>query len=167
MKQYYTVVNPHSKFETLCNILSENNVERAIIFCRTRHETSKIADKLCDKRYNAQALHAGFTQSQRDHVINAFRNGKLNLLVATDVAARGLDIQGITHIINYDVPADPPVYFHRVGRTARMGGDGTAITLASYGEMSDFNNIRALTKTKIEEIKSAAAEEDSPVQSFF
>jgi ATP-dependent RNA helicase DeaD len=167
MKQYYTVVNPHSKFETLCNILSENNVERAIIFCRTRHETSKIADKLCDKRYNAQALHAGFTQSQRDHVINAFRNGKLNLLVATDVAARGLDIQGITHIINYDVPVDPPVYFHRVGRTARMGGEGTAITLASYGEMSDFNNIRALTKTKIEEIKSAAAEEDSPVQSFF
>jgi ATP-dependent RNA helicase DeaD len=166
MKQYYTVVNPHGKFATLCNLLRENHVERAIIFCRTRHETSRIADRLYEKGYNAQAIHAGFTQAQRDHVINAFRNGRLNLLVATDVAARGLDIQGITHIINYDVPADPLVYFHRVGRTCRMGGDGTAITLVSYGELSDFNNIKALTKTTIEEIGSHQ-DSDSPVIGFF
>ena len=166
MKQYYTVVNQHSKFETLCNLLKENQVNRAIIFCRTRHETSKIADRLYAKGYNAQALHAGFTQSQRDHAIFSFRNGRLALLVATDVAARGLDIQGITHIINYDVPADPLVYFHRVGRTARMGGDGTAITLVSYGELSNFNNIKALTKTNVEEIKSQT-DSDSPVVGFF
>ena len=95
-----------------------------------------------------------------------FRSGRLNLLVATDVAARGLDIQGITHIINYDVPTDALVYFHRIGRTARKGEEGTAITLVSYSEMSDFNNIRSLTKTRIEEIKSAP-ENDSPIQSFF
>jgi len=89
------------------------------------------------------------------------------LLVATDVAARGLDIQGITHIINYDVPMDPPIYFHRIGRTARMGGDGTAFTLVSYGELSDFNNIKAMTKTAIEEVNSKTIEEDSPIQSFF
>jgi ATP-dependent RNA helicase DeaD len=166
MKQFYMVVNNSGKFETLCKTLREKNVERAIVFCRTRHGTSKIADQLGRKGFNAQALHAGFTQAQRDQVINAFRAGKLNLLVATDVAARGLDIQGITHIINYDVPAEPPVYFHRVGRTARMGGDGTAITLVSYGEMSDFNNIKALTKTKIEEIGSHQ-DLDSPVVSFF
>ena len=167
MKQYYTVVNQGSKFEALCDLLVEKHVDRAIVFCRTRHETSKIADKLCKRGYNAQALHAGFTQPQRERSIGAFRSGRLNLLVATDVAARGLDIEGITHIINYDVPMDPPVYFHRVGRTARKGADGTAITLVSYGEMSDFNNIKALTKTKIEQLSNSAVNPESPVVGFF
>jgi ATP-dependent RNA helicase DeaD len=152
MKQYYVVVNPYSKFETLCNILDENHIERAIIFCKTRRDTSTLADNLRRRGYNAEPLHAGFTQPQRDFVINSFRGGKLKLLVATDVAARGLDIQGITHIINYDVPLDALVYFHRIGRTARMGGAGTAITLVGYGELTEFNGIRALTKTTIEEI---------------
>src|SRR3989304_5294874 len=152
MKQYYVVVNPYSKFETLCNILNENHIERAIIFCKTRRDTSTLADNLGKRGYNAQPLHAGFTQPQRDFVVNSFRNGKLKLLVATDVAARGLDIQGITHIINYDVPLDALVYFHRIGRTARMGGEGTAITLVGYGELTEFDNIKALTKTTIEEI---------------
>jgi len=152
MNQYYMVVNPHSKFESLCNILDENHIERAIIFCKTRTDTSMLADKLRDRGYDAKPLHAGFTQPQRDFVINLFRKGKLKLLVATDVAARGLDIQGITHIINYDVPLDALVYFHRIGRTARMGREGTAITLVGYGELTDFNNIKALTKTTIEEI---------------
>ncbi len=166
MKQYYTVVNQTNKFEMLCKLLQEEKVERAIIFCRTRHETSKIADRLSRQRLNAQALHAGFTQGQRDRAINDFRNGRLNLLVATDVAARGLDIEGITHIINFDVPADPPVYFHRVGRTARKGNQGTAITLVSYGEMSNFNNIKALTKTTIKEL-GCHEDTDSAVVSFF
>jgi ATP-dependent RNA helicase DeaD len=122
---------------------------------------------LCRKGYRAQALHAGFTQPQRDRAINDFRTNRLSLLVATDVAARGLDIQGITHIINYDVPMDPPVYFHRIGRTARMGGEGTAITLVSYGELSDFNNIKAMTKTEISEVNSTTHNEDSPIQSFY
>jgi ATP-dependent RNA helicase DeaD len=150
--QYYVVVNPANKFETLCNILKEKHVERAIIFCRTRTDTSKIADGLSRRGYDADALHAGFTQSQRDAVTNAFRQGRLQLLVATDVAARGLDIQGITHIINYDVPNEAPTYFHRIGRTARMGGEGTAITLVGYGELTDLENIRALTKTTMEEL---------------
>ena len=166
MKQYYIVVNPHAKFDTLCNILREDNIERAIVFCRTRRETSKRAEKLAQKGYRTQALHAGFTQPQRERAINAFRAAKLNLLIATDVAARGLDIEGVTHIINYDVPMDPPVYFHRVGRTARKGSDGTAITIVSYGEMSDFNNIKAITKTTIEEIKTNT-KSDSPVVSFY
>jgi ATP-dependent RNA helicase DeaD len=152
MNQYYMVVNPHGKFEVLCKILEENHIDRAIIFCKTRTATSILADKLKYRGYDAKPLHAGFTQSQRDFVINSFRNGKLKLLIATDVAARGLDIQGITHIINYDVPLDALVYFHRIGRTARMGGEGTAITLVGYGELTDFNNIKALTKTTIEEI---------------
>jgi ATP-dependent RNA helicase DeaD len=163
MKQYYMVVNHARKYGALCDILREKHVSRAIIFCKTRRGTSALSEKLKRKGYNVQALHAGFTQPQRDRVINAFRDGKLSLLVATDVAARGLDIQGITHIINYDVPLEAPVYFHRIGRTARMGQDGTAITLVGYGELSYFDDIKALTKTTIEEMPF---EQDSPIQSF-
>jgi len=152
MSQYYMVVNPRNKLETLCSILDENHIGRAIVFCNRRTDTSVLADELRDRGYDARALHAGYNQAQRDIVINSFRRGELRLLVATDVAARGLDIQGITHIVNYDVPLDALVYFHRIGRTARMGGEGTAITLVSYGELTDLNNIKALTKTTIEEM---------------
>jgi ATP-dependent RNA helicase DeaD len=168
MKQYYAVMNQGGKLNALCDILQDDRVEKAIIFCRTRHETSRLADQLYKRGFRTQVLHAGFTQAQRDRSINEFKHGRRNLLCATDVAARGLDIEGITHIINYDVPNDPPVYFHRIGRTARKGDEGTAITLVSYGEMSNFNSIKALTKTKIEEIKGqSAAQEDSPIQSFY
>ena len=152
MNQYYMVVNSYDKFEALCNILNENHIGKAIIFCKTRMDTDILADKVRNRGYDARPLHAGFTQPQRNFVIDSFKKGTLKLLVATDVAARGLDIQGITHIINYDVPLDALVYFHRVGRTARMGGEGTAITLVGYGEVTEFNDIKALTKTTIEEI---------------
>jgi ATP-dependent RNA helicase DeaD len=152
--QYYMIVNPRNKFQILCNIIEENNIERAIIFCKTRIGTNKLAGRLWKQRYNAKPLHGGLTQAQRDAVTNSFRKGKLKLLVATDVAARGLDIQGITHIINYDIPLDSLVYFHRIGRTARMGLEGTAITLVGYGEMAELNRIRSLTKTTIEELEN-------------
>jgi CxxC-x17-CxxC domain-containing protein len=112
-----------------------------------------LANKLRKRRYDAKPLHGGLTQPQRDRVVNSFRKGKLEFLVATDVAARGLDIQGITHIINYDIPLEALVYFHRIGRTARVGLEGTAITLVGYGQMSELNRIKALTKTKIEELE--------------
>ena len=153
MTQYYMIVNPHDKFEILCNILNENHIGQAIIFCRTRNDTSILSDRLRGKGFDAKPLHAGLTQPQRDYVIDLVRKGHLKFLIATDVAARGLDLQGVTHIINYDVPMEALVYFHRIGRTARMGGEGTAITLVGYGEMTDFNNIRALTKTEIQKIE--------------
>ncbi len=153
INQYYVFVNSRNKFEKLCDLLDENHVERAIIFCKTRMETSALADRLRANGYDAKPLHAGFTQPQRDFVVNSFRRGKTKLLVATDVASRGLDIQGITHIINYDVPLDALVYFHRIGRTARMGRDGTAITFVSNREMVELNQIRALTKTTIAELE--------------
>ncbi len=153
MNQYYMVVNPYDKLAALRRILSENHIGRAIIFCKTRTDTSILAEKLAREGHDARAIHAGLTQAQRDAVIESFRKGKLKLLIATDVASRGLDIQGVTHIINYDVPLDSLVYFHRIGRTARMGGEGTAITLVGYGEMTDFDNIKGLTKTRIVEIE--------------
>jgi ATP-dependent RNA helicase DeaD len=168
MKQYYLLVNQGGKLNALSEILNDDRVEKTIVFCRTRHETSRLADQLYKKGFRTQVLHAGFTQAQRDRSISEFRTGRCTLLIATDVAARGLDIDGITHIINYDVPNDPPVYFHRIGRTARKGSDGTAITLVNYGEMSNFNAIRGLTKTKIEEIRGdKKTQEDSPIQSFY
>ncbi len=151
--QYYMVVNPANKFNILCDTLKEDHIERAIIFCRTRKYTNILADRLRQQGYDAKPLHAGFTQSQRDFVVNAFRKGELGLLIATDIAARGLDIQGITHIINYDIPLDALVYFHRIGRTARLGGKGTAITFVGYGELSRFQRIKTLTKTTIEELE--------------
>jgi ATP-dependent RNA helicase DeaD len=157
MNQYYMVVNPYDKFDVLCSILDENHIDRAILFCKTRTDTDILTDKLRRRGYDAKALHAGFTQPQRDAVLNSFREGRLKILVATDVAARGLDIEGITHIINYNVPFDSLVYFHRIGRTARMGGEGTSITLVSYGELTEFNKIKALTKTTIEELASPSA----------
>ena len=153
INQYYTVVNPRRKFAVLRNILDENHIERAIIFCQTRERTSMLAHKLRMQGYDAKPLHGGFTQPQRDFVCNSFRDGKLRLLIATDVAARGLDIQGITHIINYDIPLDALVYFHRIGRTARKGLEGTAITLVGYGETAELNRIRALTKTAIDKLE--------------
>ena len=154
LNQYYMVVNPRNKLEYLLGILKHNNIGKAIIFCNTRRGTDWLAHKLNGYGYDAKSLHGGFTQSQRDRVSNSFRNGKLKLLIATDVAARGLDIQGITHIINYDIPLDALVYFHRIGRTARMGNDGTAITLVGYGEMAELSKIKTLTKTNIEELEA-------------
>ncbi len=153
MKQYFMVVNPANKFEVLCDILSENQTCKAIVFCRTREGTGRLANGLSLRGYDARPLHAGFTQAQRDFVVNSFRAGRFKLLVATDVAARGLDIEGVTHVINYDIPLDALVYFHRIGRTARVGHDGTAITLVGYGEQTEFDSIRALTKTSIEKLE--------------
>ena len=152
ISQYYTIVKPNNKFEKLCNILDNQKIARAILFCRTRRATNMLAENLRVQGYDAKPLHGGFTQSQREFVVNAFRRGKLKFLVATDVAARGLDIQGITHIINYDIPLDALVYFHRIGRTARMEQEGTAITLVDQRDMQDLNRIRILTKTVIQKL---------------
>ncbi|UCC58566.1 MAG: DEAD/DEAH box helicase [Candidatus Bathyarchaeum sp.] len=154
LNQYYMVINPRNKLEYLLDILKHNNMGKAIIFCNTRRGTDWLAHKLSRYGYDAKPLHGGFTQAQRERVSNSFRNGKLKLLIATDVAARGLDIQGITHIINYDIPLDALVYFHRIGRTARMGGEGTAITLVGYGEIAELSKIKTLTKTNIEEMET-------------
>ncbi|MFC1487787.1 DEAD/DEAH box helicase [Thermoproteota archaeon] len=154
LNQYYMVVNPRNKLEYLLTMLKTNNVEKSIIFCNTRRGTDWLARKLRSHRYSAEPMHAGFTQAQRERVTNAFRNGRFDFLIATDVAARGLDIQGITHIINYDVPVEAPVYFHRIGRTARKGGEGTAITLVGYGEVGEISKIKNLTNTHIEELEA-------------
>jgi len=151
--QLYTVVNPRDKFDVLCGLIEKENIKRAIVFCRTRVGAARLAEKLRHDGYDAEAIHADLTQAQREAIINAFRNHGIRLLVATDVAARGLDIEDITHILNYDVPFDALMYFHRIGRTARVGKEGTAITLVAYGELSELERIQTLTRTRIERME--------------
>jgi len=151
--QLYTVVNPRDKFDVLCRLIDEENIKRAIVFCRTRLGAAKLSDKLRNYGYNAEAIHADLSQTQREAIIDAFRDHRIQLLVATDVAARGLDIEGITHILNYDIPFDALMYFHRIGRTARVGREGTAVTLVAYGELSELERIRSLTRTRIERME--------------
>lgn len=152
--QYYVRVDSRNKFRILVKILKENHVGRAIIFCRTRKGASVLANRLRLKGYYASPLHGGFTQAQREAVLEAFRDGRTPLLVATDLAARGLDIQGVTHIINYDIPLDALVYFHRIGRTARMGRKGIAITLVNYRETGELNRIKALATKTMKELEA-------------
>jgi ATP-dependent RNA helicase DeaD len=151
--QLYAIVNPFDKISALNRIIETEKIKRAIIFCRTRIRSTKLAAKLRYYGHNAEAIHAGLSQAQRESIINAFRNHRINMLTATDVIARGIDIKDIPHILNYDVPLDSKVYFHRIGRTARVGKEGIAITLVGYNEISEFERIKTLTKTSIKEME--------------
>ncbi len=121
----------------------------ALVFCRTRHEVDSLAESLSGRGYRVEALHGGLTQIQRDRVMKRARGGTVDVLVATDVAARGLDIEHITHVINYDVPESPQTYIHRIGRTGRAGREGVAITFAEPREHRLLRSIELLTKQKI------------------
>ena len=145
----YLIPRQH-KTAALDRVLEYEDPKAALVFCRTRLEVEDLTDTLNAHGYSAQALHGGMEQRQRDRVMNMFRNGQADLLVATDVAARGIDIEHISHVINYDVPSAPEVYIHRIGRTGRAGREGVAITLAEPREHRFLRNIQALTKQKID-----------------
>ena len=138
------------KMSALGRVLEYEDPRSALVFCRTRIEVDELTDTLNAHGYSAQALHGGMEQRQRDRVMAQFRSEQVDILVATDVAARGLDIDHISHVINFDVPSAPEVYIHRIGRTGRIGREGVAITLADPREHRFLRNIQALTKQKIE-----------------
>jgi len=143
------VVQRSQKVAALARVLDIEDPSSAIIFCRTRTEVDELTETLGGRGYQAEALHGGFTQEQRDRVMRRFRDGKTELLVATDVAARGLDIEHVSHVVNYDVPSSPDVYVHRIGRTGRAGRTGVAITLGEARERHLLRNIEQYTKRKI------------------
>ena len=121
-----------------------------IVFCRTRREAKDVADKLMQDGYNADALHGDLSQSQRDHVMDKFRNQNIQILVATDVAARGIDVNELTHVINYNLPDDPEVYVHRSGRTGRAGNKGISIIISGGRESRKVRDLEKLIASKIE-----------------
>jgi len=141
------------KMEALGRILDIEEPAAAIVFCRTRTEVDQLAETLNARGYKSQALHGGMTQYDRDKVMKRLRSGEAELLIATDVAARGLDIDRLTHVVNYDLPAAPEAYVHRIGRVGRAGREGVAITLVEPREHHALRNIERLTKQKIEVAK--------------
>ncbi len=130
----YFVVRASDRYPALKRIADMNPDIYGIVFCRTRRETKEVADHLIQDGYNADALHGDLSQAQRDHVMQRFRKRNLQLLIATDVAARGLDVNELTHVINYNLPDDPEVYVHRSGRTGRAGNKGVSITISHSRE---------------------------------
>jgi ATP-dependent RNA helicase DeaD len=144
----YIVARPH-KEAALARILDMEAPKSALVFCRTRVEVDEITAMLTGRGHRAEAIHGGMNQSQRDRVMNSFRSGQTELLVATDVAARGLDIPSVSHVVNYDLPSSPESYVHRIGRTGRAGREGAAITVIDPREQRLLWNIEQLTKAKI------------------
>jgi ATP-dependent RNA helicase DeaD len=145
----YVVPRAH-KHAALDRVLDVENPTSALVFCRTRLEVETLVETLSAHGRRAQALHGGMEQRQRDRVMQMFRGGKADLLVATDVAARGLDIARLSHVVNYDMPASAEAYVHRVGRTGRAGRAGTAITLLEPREHRLLRSVEAFTKQRIE-----------------
>ncbi|GMV98891.1 MAG: DEAD/DEAH box family ATP-dependent RNA helicase [Candidatus Hydrogenedentota bacterium] len=147
VRQGVYTVHPDAKLTLLSKILREHDVQSALVFVRTKHRTDRIAKALSKEGVRAEAIHGGRTQSQRQRAIDGFRRGKFNVLVATDVASRGLDVQGITHVFNFDMPNNHEDYIHRIGRTARASAEGDAISFVSPEDAFVLGSIeRALGK---------------------
>lgn len=144
VRHLYYLVNNRNRFEALTRIADLNPRIYGIIFCRTRQETKEVAEKMISHGYNADALHGDLSQPQRDHVMHRFRSGNLQMLVATDVAARGLDVNDLTHIINYNLPDDNEVYLHRSGRTGRAGKSGVSISIVTPRDQKRIRDIERL-----------------------
>jgi ATP-dependent RNA helicase DeaD len=150
VRQVAYIVQRRHKVVALGRVLDMENPTSAIIFCRTRTEVDELTETLGGRGYSAEALHGGLSQEQRDRVMRRFRDGVTELLIATDVAARGLDVEIVSHVVNFDVPSAPDAYLHRIGRTGRAGREGVAITLAEPREHRMLRNFERLTRQRIQ-----------------
>ncbi|WP_283214680.1 DEAD/DEAH box helicase [Paenibacillus sp. HWE-109] len=147
--QAYIELHEKQKFEALSRLIDMEAPDLAIIFGRTKRRVDELAEALQKRGYAAEGLHGDLSQNQRDNVMRKFRDGSIDVLVATDVAARGLDVSGVTHVINFDLPQDPESYVHRIGRTGRAGKEGTAWTFVTPREIDHLHFIEKVTRHKI------------------
>lgn len=145
---FYEVPFPR-KFDTLCRVLDVRQADRAMVFCATKRMVDQVVEQLQGRGYVAEGLHGDITQSGREKVLRAFREGRTEVLVATDVAARGLDIPEVSLVVNFDIPPDPEYYVHRIGRTGRRGRQGAAITFVNPREMRELRIIERVTGARI------------------
>ncbi|RED44810.1 DEAD/DEAH box helicase [Aestuariispira insulae] len=143
-------VSRHNKRPLLHKILQDNEVDCGLVFTRTKADADRVADELEEIGIKAGAIHGDKPQHTRQRTLQAFRKGKFSILVATDVAARGIDVPGITHVVNYDIPLDPESYVHRVGRTGRAGAEGNAISFCDNTEKGLLRNVERIIKQRIE-----------------
>lgn len=148
-EQFYIEVHEKEKFDVLCRLLDIQSPNLAIIFGRTKKRVDELSEALIIRGYSAEGIHGDLNQSKRDAVIRHFREGTTEILAATDVAARGLDISGVTHVYNYDVPQGPESYVHRIGRTGRAGNTGLALTFVTPRETGHLRQIEQTIKHKI------------------
>ena len=146
---FYVETTDREKVEALVKVIKDERPEQAIVFARTKIGVDRLARRLGDAGVRVKALHGDMSQGQRDGVVLAFKGGRERLLVATDVAARGLDITGVSHVVNYDIPNSPDVYVHRIGRTGRAGESGRAITLITAKQRRELEAIERHAKTEI------------------
>ncbi|AWM74130.1 MULTISPECIES: DEAD/DEAH box helicase [Lactobacillus] len=147
--QYYVRCKDAEKFNIMCRLIDVESPDLAVIFVRTKRRVDEVTRGLQARGYNAAGIHGDLSQARRISVLKRFRAGKLDILVATDVAARGLDISGVTHVYNYDIPQDPDSYVHRIGRTGRAGQNGSSITFVTPNELGYMRTIEQLTKKKM------------------
>ncbi|MBP2079817.1 DEAD/DEAH box helicase [Oceanobacillus polygoni] len=152
IEQYFIEIPEKFKFDTLNNHLDINSPELAIVFGRTKKRVDEITEGLQARGYRAEGIHGDLTQGKRMSVLNKFKGGRVDVLVATDVAARGLDISGVTHVYNFDIPQDPESYVHRIGRTGRAGRTGEAISFITPREMAHLQLIEKTTKSKMKRL---------------
>jgi ATP-dependent RNA helicase DeaD len=154
IEQSYLVVEEREKFKHLMDFIRANQKAKSqtIVFAATKQRADRIAYKLRQEGFNAVTIHGDLSQKQRDNAMHKFKRGTEDILVATDIAARGIDVPSVGNVINHDVPEDPNVYFHRIGRTARAGAEGKAISLVSNDRISDFERILAQTKLPIRKL---------------
>lgn len=147
--QSYVPVERHDKFRLLRLIMEQENPPVAIVFCNTKHAARKLAKKLFDAGIEATEIHGDLIQRKRDKVMERFRKHQIKVLVATDLAARGIDVSSVSHIFNYDIPADAEIYVHRIGRTGRMGARGVAITFVSSEEGKQLTEVEKLINREV------------------
>lgn len=158
IEQKYALVEDRDKFAALVDYIKKSSITSGIVFCGMKFKTQRVAERLQAAGFKALPIHGDLSQNQREHAMRNFRSGHVELLIATDVAARGIDVPAVGHVINYDVPQDPLTYFHRIGRTARAGRAGVSITFVSEGEYPDFSRIMGMTQVPIKKITGLATQ---------
>jgi ATP-dependent RNA helicase DeaD len=163
--QSYLIVEERQKFKHLCNFIKSRDEKQTIVFAATKQRTQRLAIELKQQGLRAITIHGDLSQKQRDDSMHRFRTGSEDILVATDIAARGIDVPAIGHVINYDIPDDPMIYFHRIGRTARAGGTGKAISLVSQDRVDDFTRILKNTELPIKRLNDEMGIEVPRIQS--
>ena len=159
IEQYYLEVQERSKFDILTRLLDIQSPELAIVFGRTKRRVDELSEALNLRGYNAEGIHGDLSQAKRISVLRKFKEGSIDVLVATDVAARGLDISGVTHVYNFDIPQDPESYVHRIGRTGRAGKAGVAMTFITHREKSYLQVVEKTTKRKMDRMKPPTLDE--------
>nr|MDQ6866741.1 DEAD/DEAH box helicase [Thermoproteota archaeon] len=162
--QSYLIVHEREKFKHLCNFIKNRDKKQTIVFAATKQRTQRLANDLKQEGFRAITIHGDLSQKQRDIAMYRFKNGNEDILVATDIAARGIDVPAVGHVINYDIPEDPLIYFHRIGRTARAGATGKAISLVSQDRVDNFGRILRQTEQPVHKLNDEMGIEVPVVQ---